>query len=174
MRIFRLKQAIASGSRCLAMLVVAGCAGGSAAGSPSSAVGGELTAFDQCMLDAGFKTGVYHEDGGAGYPGWYEWSTDHSPQEASRLSNECRARFRPYREKTPAELREIYDRWISERECLVRLGWKPVAPPTFEKFLEQWRTGPWMPVDGVDTGSWTYIEFREAKDACALEFFDRS
>lgn len=31
----------------------------------------------------------------------------------------CRDRFAPVQEKTVDELREIYDRWVLERQCLM-------------------------------------------------------
>lgn len=132
----------------------------------------QITAFDQCMLDAGFRVSVVHP----GYQGsgtWYEWESDLGPAEVLSKGEECRAKFRPYREKTVDELRVIYDRWVGERGCLVELGYQPVAPPSFEKFTADWKTGPWMPVDGLDIGSWSDTELLEAKARCGLEMYDR-
>ena len=64
---------------------------------------------------------------------------------------------------------------MQERECLVGLGYHPVEPSTFEKFLADWRTNqpPWMPIDGIDTGVWTDADYQTAKKTCTLEFFSR-
>lgn len=87
---------------------------------------------------------------------------------------ECSEKY-PQPEKTDAEVRVIYDRWVKERECLVGLGYDPVEPPTFEKFMADWRsTGPWMPIDGIDTNAWSGADYEAAKKACTLEFFSRS
>lgn len=67
----------------------------------------------------------------------------------------------------------IYDRWVKERECLVDLGYHPTEPPTLETFISDWKTGPWDPLTGVDTGAWTDADYQAAKQACTLEFYGR-
>jgi hypothetical protein len=72
------------------------------------------------------------------------------------------------REKTDADLRQIYDRWVLERACLIELGFSPDPPPPFATFRRDWQTGPWTPIDG--------IPFRQitgaALDRCGLEMID--
>ncbi len=125
------------------------------------------------MLDSGFRISDVHQ----GYPGskpWYSWDSDYSVSEGTAKLDECQKLAPPARQKTDEELREIYDRWVQERACLMDLGNSPVNPPSFEKFASDWRsTGPWMPIDGVDYSSWTDAQYREAKERCGLEMFDR-
>lgn len=91
------------------------------------------------------------------------------------IFTECMDKYpTPDKPKTDAEVRVIFDRWVKERECLVGLGYQPVEPPTFEKFLADWNsTGPWMPIDGIDTNAWSGADYEAAKKACVLEFFSR-
>ncbi|MBI2762429.1 MAG: hypothetical protein HYX54_01545 [Chloroflexi bacterium] len=104
----------------------------------------------------------------------YVFESDLPPAQARETMDEC-SRLNPTAEKTDEELRVIYDRWIEERRCLVELGYQPEEPPSFEQFLSDWRSprGPWMPIDGVDTDSWTGAEYEQAKSTCILEMFDR-
>ena len=84
-------------------------------------------------------------------------------------SSQCEAQFAPPRERTDAELREIYDRWVLEAQCVVALGFHPKPPPSFPEFRDDWRTtGPWMPVDGIPYDQITQV----AKDRCGLEMAD--
>jgi hypothetical protein len=135
----------------------------------------QLTALDQCMFEHGFWITEVHEPSFEGDKPWYTWESDYSAEEGFAIVVECRDTFSPRREKTEAELRDIYDRWVAERDCLVELGYRPAEPPSFEKFVSDWRSvGPWMPNDGVDTEHWTDAEYREAKERCTLEMYDRS
>jgi hypothetical protein len=99
--------------------------------------------------------------------------SDYEPEEGFAIIVACREKYSPYHEKTTGELRVIYDRWVAERDCLTELGYRPAEPPSFEKFVSDWRTGPWNPLDGVDTSSWTDAQYRAAKERCTLEFFSR-
>lgn len=77
-------------------------------------------------------------------------------------------------DQTDAQLAETYRRWLRERDCLMGLGYAPLAPDSLEKFIADWRTsGPWMPIDGVDVHSWTAEEYDAAKTACGLEMLTR-
>ena len=105
----------------------------------------------------------------------YEFSSDLPIDQAMTILTECRKKFgQPHKERTLEELRVIFDRWVQERACLVRLGYRPVEPPSFETFAATWKSGPWMPTDGVDTGAWSDTDYREAKIRCSLEMFYRS
>lgn len=134
----------------------------------------QLTAAEQCLVDNGFRITGVHPPSFEGDRTWYTWESDYPPEQGAALLAECNDKYSPDREKTPAELREIYDRWVNERGCLVELGYRPVEPPSFEKFVSDWRVGPWMPIDGVDTQDWTDAQYREAKERCTLEMYDRT
>lgn len=149
--------------------------------SPASGISipaDQMTPYDRCMLDKGFRpvrTRPPDADGSA--PNHViEWEADTSalsPAEAMAGMAACRDRFAPYQEKTEKEIREIYTRWVAERTCLVELGYQPAEPPSVEKFVADWKTGPWDPITGLDTRSWTDAQYREAKERCTLEMFDR-
>jgi hypothetical protein len=87
------------------------------------------------------------------------------PTRDDAAAEACRAQFTPARELTDAKLREIYDRWILERACLISLGFHPNPPTQFEEFRRTWKTGPWMPIDGVP---FERVQ-GEAKERCGLE-----
>ena len=131
----------------------------------------DRAALEDCMAAAGF---VVHpaRTGSNGAYSWerssyFTWDTSAGPVNAAAAA-QCEARFAPAREMTEGELREIYHRWVLERACLISLGFRPVEPPMFEEFREDWTTGPWMPIDGIQFGRIT----REAKDRCGLEMVD--
>jgi hypothetical protein len=173
------------------LIAVSGCdlAGSSPAGSmlpprPSPSAGastgvyvptGKLPPDTQCLLDHGFSlTAVLPAEVPGDAPG-YKLETDLDPDQIDAISKECRKLVSPPPEKSDAEIKVIYDRWMEERLCLIGLGYHPVEPSTFEKFLADWRTGvsPWMPTDGVDTGTWSGADYETAKQTCTLEFFSR-
>jgi hypothetical protein len=106
----------------------------------------------------------------------YRLTSDLPRAQARSIEEECQKLAPPDVPKTEAELRVVYDRWIAERECLIGLGYTPASPPSFEKFVSDWRspTGPWTPIDGVDTQSWSSREYEEAKKRCTLEMYDRN
>lgn len=159
-------------------LIVGGCGSSTSAPQESASPGtidvpdGAYSAFDQCMLDSGFEISAIHE----GYPGenrWYSWVSDLPSEQAAANMQECQKLAPPVRERSPEELRVIYDRWVEEARCLQELGYDPDPPPSFEKFAADWKTGPWMPIDGIDFSNWTTSEYHEAKDDCRLEMLDR-
>lgn len=133
----------------------------------------ELSAADRCMLDSGFRITAIHE-GAAGQRQWYSWAFNGPPGESATRFAECQKLAPSPVDKTVSELRQIFDRWVKERDCLVRLGYTPVPPPSFEEFVVRWRTtGPWMPVDGTDYATWTTAEYNAVKLQCALEAYER-
>jgi hypothetical protein len=162
----------------LAVATVAGC------GVPESsmvAVGPgievpaeELRPVDKCMYDAGFRATEIHR-GRSGSNGAYSWDVPttfgwEATGEGATMAamSACGNQFGSRGEKTIEEVREIYDRWVLERECLIGLGFQPASPPPFGDFVGQWRTGPWMPVDGVP-----YTALGDAaKEQCGLEMLD--
>jgi len=110
----------------------------------------------QCYVDHGYTLVKVSEPWpGSERPG-YQLTTDLPRAQTEAVRAACEKLAPPDVPKTEAELRTIYDRWVAERECLVQLGYQPAPPSSFEKFVSDWRsTGPWMPIDGVDTGAWT-------------------
>lgn len=150
------------------------------AGGPSASLGaaiptGQLPPLTQCLVDRGF----WIERVEAPQASWdtptYVLGSDLPADQAMAVTDECRRSIPPKPPKTDAEIRVIYDRWVKERTCLIGLGYQPAEPPSFEQFLSDWRSpkGPWMPIDGVDTGSWTAADYDQAKSECTLEMFDR-
>lgn len=134
----------------------------------------ELRPVDRCMLDAGFRATEIHR-GRSGSNGAYSWDVPTTfaweakgPGATLQAMSACGNRFGSRGEKTVDELREIYDRWVLERGCLIGLGFQPESPPAFEDFVDQWRTGPWMPVDGVPFDALGI----QAKEHCGLEMLD--
>jgi hypothetical protein len=126
------------------------------------------------MIDEGFRVSGVQPPSFEGDPPSYVFESDLPAAEGMTKLVACREKFAPYQEKTEAELRIVYDRWVDERDCLVGLGYQPAEPPSFEKFVSDWKAGPWMPIDGVDTRSWTDAQYRDAKERCTLEMYDRS
>lgn len=140
-----------------------------------SALGARLRPLDRCMLDTGARPVKLREPGDplAAQNLVVEWVTDGTSPDTMAARLECRHRFAPYRMKTEAEIREIYARWVDEWECLVSLGYHPAEPPSVETFVADWTTGPWDPITGLRTISWSDAQYREAKDRCTLEMYDR-
>jgi hypothetical protein len=153
---------------CIAVAIgLVACNGPQGSTSPSKGVvsipTSDLSAFQQCMLTAGFTVG-----GSSG-----EWIAGPDVRNAMGAMQSCRDRYAPYVEKTTEEIRAVYERWIGEYQCLVGLGYKPAEPPTEETFVQSWTTGPWMPIDGVSTISWSDEQYGQAKQKCGLEMYDR-
>jgi len=125
--------------------------------------------LEQCMTAAGFavhpartgSNGVYAWERSS----YFTWEAgDPGPGPAAGAA--CGKRFAPVRPKTYAELLEIYQRWLLERQCLIGLGFHPAAPPSFLRFQADWTTtGPWMPIDGIPFDQLG----RRASDTCGLE-----
>lgn len=135
---------------------------------------GQLPPDIQCLVDHGVRLVEVKPPQFEGDAPSYVLESDLPPKESRAISVECDKLAPPGREKTDEELRVIYDRWVEERGCLIELGYRPDEPPSFETFVSDWRTtGPWMPIDGVDTNSWTDADYAEAKRRCTLEMFDR-
>lgn len=162
------------------LVAVAGALGGCDSGSEDersapAASGGTTVersseAYATCVVDGGGQVpaGADVADPAAPleFPGL-------SIEEINQVLAAC-ADLRPERvEVTDAEVRETYDRWLGQADCLRELGYEPDPAPSFDTFLAGWRgEGPWTPIDGVDTSAWTAADAQAAKDACVLEFFD--
>ncbi len=140
----------------------------------------ELRPVDRCILDAGFRATAVHP-GRFGSIGGHSWETQtwYSWEPAGATATVaaaaiCRDRFAPVREWTVEELRELYERWVLEWQCLIGLGYRPESPPSFEQFRSDWHgrgVGPWMPI-GIDQHDLTGSRFFEARKRCGLEMLD--
>jgi hypothetical protein len=96
-----------------------------------------------------------------------------SAEEREGIQRECGSLRPEPVEQTEAEVRQVYERWLAEADCLRGLGYSPDPAPPFEVFLADWRgSGPWFPIDGIDTGAWTFEQYEEAKESCVLEAFE--
>jgi hypothetical protein len=161
------------------LVVVLGCAGPHLTTSPTDQTGvsvptGQNPAWVDCLLEQGFWITRIDPPAIEGDPPGYVLESDYEPEDGMARMVACRQEYAPYKEKTPDELQVIYERWVTERSCLIELGYKPAEPPSLETFISSWRSGPWMPTDGIDTSAWTDAEFQRAKDRCTLEFYTRS
>lgn len=135
----------------------------------------ELDPVTRCAVDHGFRVVSVKPPAFEGGRQSYVLESDYSAQQGMAILHDCRE-LAPGQPKSDADLRTIYDRWVGERDCLVGLGYRPEEPPSFEKFVADWRSpqGPWDPLAAVDTASWTDADYAEAKRLCTLEMFDRS
>jgi len=158
------------------------CAAGSCGGTPASSgqvfiPTGDLSAYDQCMLDAGYQIRGTSSVSPGESPAylWYLDTRGIDVEVAHAARAECEALRPTPPPLTQAEIREIYDRWVGEYQCLIGLGYRPDPPPSVEVFVASYyanpKKGPWMPIDGVDVDHWTQGQYDEAKAKCSLEFF---
>ena len=169
-----LKRWVALGA-CLGLLGACQLPGATAAPSDGAVPipTAQLSDLDRCMLDAGFRISEVHP-GYSGSGTWYSWEAGPDVQNPIQALSECRSKYAPpHREKTVDELRVVYHRWVGEYGCLIGLGYRPAEPPSFETFVQTWKTGPWMPIDGINTNIWSNDQYQEAKQKCGLEMFDR-
>lgn len=122
-------------------------------------------AYTQCLADHG---GVTAADGIE-----TRFPAGMGAAEFEQILDDCRRYQAESVPLTELEVREVYDRWLGQAECMRGLGYDPDPAPTFETFLEDWRgDGPWSPLHGIDTSAWTPAEAQAAKDSCVLEFVD--
>lgn len=137
------------------------------------------TPLDQCLIDAGFRPVKTRPPDSPlnDQNRVLEWERtvpgDVKPETAFALMKECNDRFVPERESTEAEIRTTYATWVDEYQCLVGMGYHPNQPPSAETFIDTWNTGPWMPIDGVPMETMAEARYREVKERCTLEFYDR-
>lgn len=153
--------------------------GGTAHASSTGAISiptGDLTAFDRCMLDAGFY--IVGVNTASGAPTKFQYAVDTKVVElsvADARQEKCVAMLPPDPTFSEAEVRDIYNRWVGEYQCLLGLGYHPDAPPSVETFVASYygqaNVGPWTPINGIHTEYWTKAEYDEAKSKCTLEFF---
>jgi hypothetical protein len=144
----------------LAAIVVAACGITPVPASPRPS-------YVECFARWGLVV-VEHPSSKSGDPSTYTFENGElSPQVIAAARAECTPRL------TQADIRDIYDKWVGEWQCLVDAGYRPRPPPEVEEFLVQWTTGPWSPIDGIDTNLWSNGELDRLKTQCGLEFFER-
>lgn len=159
--------------------VVLACSPATAPSTPLSPSAGVSIPVEQlppnirCLVEHGARIIEVQPPLRPGAPPRYVLSLDLPLDEARKISEECNKLRSPSPPLSEAEIRETYERWVTEYECLVELGYRPDPPPSVEKFIADWQTGPWDPLQGIDTGDWTDAQYQEAKDRCGLEFFSR-
>ena len=129
-------------------MVLSGCQGGPQ-GSPDqpdrAADALRWAAFekarDQCMGDNGFPVTV-HPDGGRNFSG----TGVLGQEELLALLDECAAQAGGEPALLPVtelEKGAMYDLEVEAYECLVEHGYVPDPPPTRERYVETFDTGPW-------------------------------
>ncbi len=133
----------------------------------------DINPYGRCLLDNGFYIGEVHLSPVPGATPFYAYGFTIGEDEAIEIAHACRDKYAPQHEPTEDEIREVYARWVDERECLIRLGYQPQEPPSVETFIQTYHTGPWMPIDGTGYTTWTYEEYSTAKIECGLEMYDR-
>lgn len=152
-------------------ILASGCTADSV-GTAANADGGSQVAVSDtpyppavaCMLDAGAT--VIEVAGG------YEFEMS-GVEDPDLTGRECAKQWNPA-QKTDSELRDTYDQWLRDADCLRELGYHPHAAPTFETFVADWRSdGPWMPIDGVNASDWSSGAYATAKSACGLDMYAR-
>lgn len=162
-------------------LLLLGCdasATPASATKPGSVVGisvpaEQLPPDTRCLIDRGFVlVEVLPPEIEGDDPG-YKLKSDLSKTESAAAIEECRKLAPDPPVLSKSDLRVVFDRWVAERDCLSGLGYRPNEPPSFEKFVSSWSTGPWMPIDGIDTSNWTDAQYGDAKERCTLEMFVR-
>jgi hypothetical protein len=130
--------------------------------------------FGRCLLDNGFYIGEVHLPPVPGATPFYAYGFSMGEDDAMEIVQACRDRYAPDQPPpTEDEIREVYARWVGERECLIRLGYQPQEPPSVETFVQSYHTGPWMPIDGTDYTHWSDEAYRTAKIECGIEMYDR-
>jgi hypothetical protein len=150
---------------------IAGTQSAPVAGTPTapgavSIPTGALDPFLQCMVDSGWKIVYYNAETS---PPQYELSNPSAmDSEAQAREQQCQTLQPSFSWPSDTEVRQIYYRYVDMYKCLVGLGYQPDPPPSVETFIGTYRTGPWMPVDGVAWGSWSDSQLSEINQKCNL------
>jgi hypothetical protein len=131
---------------------------------------GGLDSFVQCMVNAGYKITYYNAQAS---PLQYELSGPEMNPELHARVDQCEALQPSFSWPSDDEVRKIYHRWVDEYNCLVGLGYEPIPPPSVETFIGTYKTGPWMPTDGVAWGGWSDEQLNAVKQKCTLEMAGR-
>jgi hypothetical protein len=133
---------------------------------------GNLSAFDRCLIAAGYQIKAFNPDSQG--RSQYQWTLEKTGADADRAREEqeqCKTLSPSPHILTDAEVADVYNLWVDEYHCLVGMGYEPTSPPSVEAFIASWKTSVWMPIDGIDTDHWTQTQYDQAKAKCTLEFF---
>jgi hypothetical protein len=121
-----------------------------------------LARLHGCLRDRGWSI-TPTDDGG--------WRIDvpNGQQGAySSAREECIAELGPMPSTpvlTESDIRERYAYLVRARQCLIDLGYSITDPPTVERFLDTWASGPWSPY--IELGDQTSpAEWEVANRAC--------
>jgi hypothetical protein len=134
---------------------------------------GEQDAFARCMLDLGWQITAVYTPSASGEASHYQFTHPNGvdPELLREQTQQCQALEPSPVPFTDDEIRQIYNRWVGEYKCLVSLGYQPDPPPSVETFVASWKTGPWMPIQGIATQGWGQAQYDEAKAKCTLDMF---
>jgi hypothetical protein len=125
------------------------------------------------MLALGWQITAVYTPAASGEPAHYQFAHPDAidPQELRERTKQCEALKPSPVPLTDQEIRDIYYRWVPEYQCLVGLGYQPDPPPSVETFVASWKTGPWLPIQGIATEQWSQAQYDEAKAKCTLDMF---
>ena len=155
---------------------------GSGTASPSSAIRtagavaiptGNLDAYAQCMVDAGWQITAVHSAPPGEPPGYEMTHPGQIDPEIRARTQQCYTLAPSPRWPSDAEIRVIYNRYVDEYHCLVGLGYQPDPPPSVETFVASYKTGPWSPIDGTGWESWSQAQYDAARAKCTIEMLIR-
>ncbi len=65
-----------------------------------------------------------------------------------------------------AEIRARYAYFLDARDCLTALGYTIGEPPTIERFIESYTSGPWSPFNDLAGQTTSQAEWDRANQAC--------
>jgi hypothetical protein len=134
---------------------------------------GAQDAFVRCMLALGWQVTAVYTPSTSGDASHYQFTHPNGvdPELLHEQTQQCQTLEPSPVAFTDDEIRQIYNRWVGEYKCLVGLGYQPDPPPSVETFVASWKTGPWMPIQGIATEGWGQAQYDEAKAKCTLDMF---
>ena len=132
---------------------------------------GNLDPYVQCMVDAGWKIIAIHAE--MSPPGYDMTYPGQLNPEIQARTQQCKTLMPPTKWPSDDEIRQIYDRYVGEYQCLVGLGYQPDPPPSVEVFVATYKTGPWGPIDGTGWESWSQAQYDQARQKCTIEMLIR-
>lgn len=114
----------------------------------------------QCMHDHGFPVNLIPPGDGYGFGS--------IPPEQNQLAQvydeACWAGLNlpSYQDLDPVQRGEIYEYYLTLRDCLIAEGYDVAEPPSQEYFVENYNTDPWSPYESVGYvgPSWESIQIR--------------
>jgi hypothetical protein len=137
-------------------------------------------AYVKCMRDAGWQLTEFSTPQRPGGEPGYGWIHPGPMDSAAWEVHAACSSIVPFMPTdSPDDIREMYNRWVGEYECLIGLGYRPDPPTSVEVFVASYLDAQagnaekhsywWWPLQGVDTDSWTKAQYDEARAKCTLE-----